>query len=232
VKSNTKIYLIYALILYLAYVIGSVVGKYIDLIKEWQTLAAGAMALGGALITVAVLISQHTFDKKKDREEKKKNALYMRSLIPDSLSELIFYSEKCFKYIQDNGDQIPNKPSSAIDTLKENIKFADVDTSKNLFEIVSFYQVHNARINSYKKNNATNKEENILYDICLLHHYFNKLFSYARDEVQSVKEIFPTKNDMEYSVKNLIGRDHYYDNPKKYDDLFSKMESHRKAAEK
>lgn len=205
--------------------------NYLELLYEWQTLVAGLIALIGALITTAVLIQQHSYDKKKHKEEKEKTEFYMRSLIPDALSDLISYSEKCFQYVLDE-KILPEKPNAAIEILKQNIKYSDVRTPENLFKIVSFYQVHNSRIDSYKQNLASNKKENIFYDICLLNHYFNSLFSYARNEKASVKTIFPDEKEMIYSVKSLIGRDRYYNNPAEYEDVFSRLETHRKAEEK
>lgn len=155
----------------------------------------------------------------------------MRSLIPDALSDLISYSEKCFQYVLDE-KILPEKPGAGIEILKQNIKYSDVITSENLFKIVSFYQVHNARIDSYKQNLAFNKKENMFYDISLLHHYFNSLFSYARNEQTSVKNIFPDEKEMICSVKGLIGRDRYYNNPAEYEDIFSQVEARREAEEK
>ena len=87
--------------------------NYLELLYEWQTLVAGLIALIGALITTAVLIQQHSYDKKKHKEEKEKTEFYMRSLIPDALSDLISYSEKCFQYVLDE-KILPEKPNEAI----------------------------------------------------------------------------------------------------------------------
>lgn len=204
---------------------------YIEFFKEWQTLLAGGIALFGALITTAMLMKQHSFDKKKHREDQHKNEFYMRSLIPDALSALISYSAECFKYVYD-GTELPNKPNEAISTLKENIKYSDLKTSKNLFEIVSFYQVHNSRINSYQKDIAMNKKESMLYDIAKLDHYFNSLFSYARNETKSVQRIFPNEREMRYAVKAMIGMDRYYSNSTKFDGIFTQVEDRRRLEEK
>lgn len=205
--------------------------NYIDLLKEWQTLVAGGMALIGALITTVILISQHSFEKRKYKEDRRKTEFYMRSLIPDALSTLLSYSEECFRYVHDETD-LPNKPNEAIAILKENIKYSDSKTSKSLFKIVSFYQVHNSRLDSYEDNIAMNKKESMFYDIALLYHYFSNLFAYARNEEKSVKKVFPNESQMKYAIKSMIGRDRDYNNHGEYEYIFTQVEDQRKTAEK
>jgi hypothetical protein len=198
--------------------------NYLELLQEWQTLVAGLMALFAAFCTIFVLKWQHA-------EERKRNAFYMRSKISDALCDLILYSEQCFKYIYDETD-LPSKSNEAIEILKENIKYSDSRTSKNLSKIVSFYQVHNSRIDSYEENKASNKKKNMLYDIAMLYHYSNSLFSYARNEAKSVKKIFPSDTEMTYAVKSMIGRERYYNHSTEYDKIFTQVEDQRKTAEK
>lgn len=199
----------------------------IEAIKEWQTLIAGILALSGALITTIILLRQHSFDKKRYRYDREKTEFYKRSLISDALCDLTEYSEKCFQHVYDK-KELPKKPDSAIQILRENIEYSDLNTSKNLSEIVSFYQVHNSRIEDYEK---VSEKEDILYDIFLLHHYFINLFPYARNETKSVKTIFPTKKEMVNSVKNAIGIGRYHRDKTQFSKILKQAESRRQIKE-
>lgn len=192
--------------------------ELVEFLKDWQTLTAGFVAFFGALITTVVLVVQHRFDKKKHREDQRKNAFYMRSLMPDALSELVSYSKACFRHVNDE-DSLPAKPDKAISILKENIKYTDAKTSKCLFDIVSFYQVHNSRLESYADSIAMHKYEHILYDMTLLYHYSCCLFSYARNEVKSIKKIDPSEKDIMNAAKAMMDIDLYLDHPEHYDRL-------------
>jgi len=188
--------------------------ELVEFLKDWQTLTAGFVAFFGALITTVVLVIQHRFDKKNHKEDQRKNAFYMRSLMPDALSELVSYSEACFRHVNDE-DPLPAKPDKAISILKENIKYTDAKTSKCLFEIVSFYQIHNSRLQSYADSKVRKKLENIMYDMALLYHYVGCLFPYARNQVSSIKVIFPTELEIIDAAQGMIGRDRYPHEPEK-----------------
>lgn len=200
-------------------------------LESWQTLLAGLVAFLGALITTIVLIFQHSFNKKKYREERQAIEFYMRSLLSDALSELIKYSENCFRYIYDETDQ-PNSPNDAISILKENIKYSRIKTSKNLFKIVSFYQVHNSRLDSYQENIAMNKKEQMFYDIAKLHYYFNSVFAYARNEEKQLLRVFPNKLEMERQTRHLIGTKRVYVNEIEFNSIFSTIEEYRESEER
>ncbi len=189
-----------------------------DFIGKWQTLIAGFLALIGGVITTATLIHHHNFDKQRYREEREKTKLYKQSLLPDALSELLSYSKKCFVYLHKRQDSLPKKPEKAIATLKENIEYSDSITAKNLFEIVSFYQVHNERLSQIRlsqviTNSGRNEEAKMqmVYDATLLFHYFTALFDYARDEKVSVENIIPDEAKILLALKEMSDpTQHYY----------------------
>jgi|GEM_PF-3516334 len=197
-----------------------------DFLSVWQTLLAGAVAFFGAFLTCIILIIQHRFDKKRHREDREREAFYHRSQLPDALCDLVGYSEACFKYVYDDAP-LPEKPVESIGVLKLNIRYSDIKTSQSLFEIISFYQVHNSRLEAYHESLAMNKTENMLYDIAKLYHFFNSLFSYARNEAKTVNRIFPSKEEMEKSVKDVIGRDRVYNERTKFEHIFADAEKHR-----
>lgn len=199
---------------------------------EYQTFIAGFMALFGAVITTATLIKQHAFDQNKYRDDQRKIGFYRRSWMPDALSALLRYSEECFEYAFHGGTR-PDKPHAEIGILKENIQYADVDTSNNLFKIVSFYQVHNDRLDSYKTSEsiAINANSEILYDIAWLCHYFNSLWPYARNDIETVKNVFPDEKEMQYAIKSMIGVSRYLREPQEYDPIFEPIERKSKRQE-
>lgn len=202
-----------------------------EFFKEWQTLAAGLIAFLGALITTVILLFQLFHEKKKYKEQLRRNALHLRSQISDALCDLIRYTEQCFSYIETQ-KLLPKKPNKAINIIRENILYADPVTSQNLFKIISFYQVHNSRIESYRLSITRNKKERMQYDIALLSHYFTCLFSYARNEEKSVTRIFPNQKEMASSLRGLIGRETYMNDLTKYEGILESIEDAREREEK
>ncbi len=207
----------------------------IDCIKEWQTLIAGLLALISAVATIITLIWNHSSDKKRHIEEKEKAAekeeritRYTRSLLLNAAGTLYGYSKKCFAYVDNKEENLPKKPDEAIAILQENIKYSDSVTSKNIFDIVSFYQKHNARLEGYKENTSVNKKEHIFHDVIILLYYFSSLYPYARDEKKSIENLFPNIEDIKKIFINVVGLDQFLDDfhqgPKKYEKIFIQIE--------
>ena len=168
-------------------------------VYEYQTLLAGVIAAASLWIT---------WQNYKHQSNKK--ALYARARMNDALASICDYAEECFLAVKnDNKNELPEKRLEAISILTSSIEFLDSDTSQAVFELVSFYQVHNSRLNSYfspaNQIVRLGSREDKLYDSVLLHHYAARLFAYARNQTNSFTAKKPTLTEMSSSLNSVYG---------------------------
>ena len=90
-------------------------------------------------------------------------------------------------YLDGRSKELPSKPAGAINVLKAAVEFIDTQPSGKVFELVSFYQVHNARLFSGRERRGQVLAES-MYDTVLLRFYVDRLYEYARNESEIVNE--------------------------------------------
>lgn len=195
---------------------------------DWQTLASGILALIAAGATVWVMRGQI-----KDERRRHKDALYRKSLaaraqMPDALSALSRFTEACVQWADRSGARAPDLPLDAINVLKNGIEFVDSKTATSVFELVSLYQVHNARLFSHTPPIHGPEAADRLYDATRLRCLVDRLFPYARNEVQVAPQGNPTKSDMMTALKIITGLSYASNYEKRYEqvcDLIAKRHS-------
>ncbi|MER9493266.1 hypothetical protein [Mesorhizobium sp. M0006] len=190
--------------------------NWIAVLKDWQTLVTGIIALIAAWWTVRVIKTQIGLQKKEielgdERREadRQRKSWAVRAQMPDALGELVVYASGCFKFLNGDEADTPPVPSEAITVFKNSIEFIDNDTAAAIFELVSFFQVHNARLSGFKAgkrpSGTTDRITDRMYDAVLLHTYASRLFEYARNEVKVVKDGEPSLGEMVSSLKQIAG---------------------------
>ena len=192
---------------------------------DWQTLMAGLLALVGAAATVWVIRTQID-----DEHERHKDAIYRKSLVaraqmPDALSELSHFTEDCVIEYDRKTKAPTNRRSGAVDVLKNAIEFIDNTTALEVFDLVSFYQVHNARLYSSIGSRGGIMDSDRLYDTTKLRCLTDRLFSYARNEVKIASNGKPTRAEMMTALKVITAPHyelHYPDRYKRVVDLITK----------
>ena len=179
---------------------------FINTVKKWQTLIAGLLALGAATLSVRTIKKQIQQDKDIHEETKKRKAFAARAYMPDAVSKLLEYSKECFSYLENPSHALPCPPSDAITVFKNSIEFIDTDTAAAIFEMVVFYQVHNACLFSYEKESIEEKGDDYdqaIFDLILLTYHFCSIFEYARNEKEKIILGKPTVEEMETAGRQL-----------------------------
>lgn len=125
--------------------------------------------------------------------------------MPDALSGISRFVETCVMWAARREPVPPAAPTDAINALKNAIEFVDNETAKTVFELVSFYQVHNARLFAYTPPIAGPEAADRLYESTRLIALVNRLFPYARNEVQKAPQEEPSQEDMMNALKAITG---------------------------
>lgn len=132
-----------------------------------------------------------------------------RAKMNDALSYICTYTRACFWAVKDDEHtNILPQPMEYIDTLKASIEFLDKDTSESVFELVSFYQIHNARLENLLYHNETpvnGAKTDALYDAVRLYALAVRLFEYARNEVSSIKNSKLSLQHMHSALNGVYG---------------------------
>jgi len=167
---------------------------------EYQTLFSGVFA--AAMAALSVYVAYHNY--KNDFKRKEFSAI---AHMNDALSDVCTYSRTYFNMVKDGQTKNYEKPTDSINALKNAIEFLDGYSSETVFELVSFYQVYNSRLESYlnPEERAIGAKDNILYDSVKLYALSSRLFSYARKETDSIKNDKLTKNQMFSALNATYG---------------------------
>lgn len=127
----------------------------IEKLRLWLQILIPAAALAGAVL-IAVW-QQRRIDRRLI-DERDREHLASRSVLPISLANLNHYAENCVSILLDSypfSDEgtafagppvLPNLPEDVIKSLKECIETSDALTAKELASLVQFCQVQNSRM--------------------------------------------------------------------------------------
>lgn len=155
-------------------------------VYEYQTLIASIFA------GLSLFLAWKSFSDKRQRQK-----YAARSKLNDAIDDLCLYADRCFNYIHEDETK-PEKCYEAIETFKNSIEFLDQGASEAVYHIVSFYQIHNARLRSYEErpDAITSNIVERLYDCVYLRCVAAKLFEYARNRANSVHSKKPSLTEM------------------------------------
>lgn len=199
-------------------------------VERFQTIIAGGVALFAALLTVYMLARQIRLQQAQIDEEKwryadtrRSKAWAAKAALPDALSELCLYTEDCVNYLV-NGNKdtgLPDRPTGAIDVIKSAVEFADPESAKSLFNVVTHYQIHNARLGRYDEttgdHTSPTEVNDRVYDSIFLRALVDGLFEFARNEIETAPSTEITRQKMLSALRQCIGVAKYYATEKKYE---------------
>lgn len=172
------------------------------LLSEWQTLIGAVLAVIAALGTVYEMRRQTRGDEERHKNELLRKKLAARAQMPDALSEVSVYARASCRYLISN-DEKPAAPVGGMSTLKSVIEHIDTKQAEQTFDLVSWYQVQNARLIGSKKPKPVETRD-MLYDAALLQVKVNRLFDYARNEPEEKLPEKPTQEEMIGALKNAV----------------------------
>lgn len=188
---------------------------------KWQTLTAGAIALSAAWLTVRTIRQQIELQQSQIDEDKRRyeNAQLSKNWVarvgmPDALSALCEYTESCVAYLRiaDDDRQIPDTPAEAISVIKSSIEYVDPVSAHKLFELITHYQVHNARLSRHTEQNDQLENDIRICDTVKLRFLLDQLFEYARNEVDVVPDVEINRDGMVVALRGCVGFAEYAGN--------------------
>lgn len=173
-------------------------------LRDWQTLAAGVLALAAAAITAFYLRKQIGQSELQERARIRRRHFAVRSILPLALSALTDYAEGSAKTLiavlgHAKGKmiprgslviEVPETPVSAIETLREMIEFSDDYTGSYLASLIAQIQVQRSRLvdlREYLAPSASSRAivavvdvEIYIFDAAVIHAVASQFFRYAR----------------------------------------------------
>ena len=186
---------------------------------EWQTLIASAIALTAAWWTIRTIrrqirlqISQIDDEKRRHVDAQRSKMWAARAELPDALSTLCNYSERCVRHLMgaDGFDQMPDTPADAIGIVKSWVEYLDSESAEKLFDLIVHYQIHNSRLSGYRRTDKPAKNAERMYDTVYLRALVNRLFEYARNEVEVVPNPEVSHDDIMAALRICVGLGEYY----------------------
>jgi hypothetical protein len=189
--------------------------EFVKLIQDWQTLFAALLALLAAWWTVQTIKQQITTESDRHKDAQKRKELSARAQIPDALSALCRFTESCMKYHDGRSQEVPVRATDAITTLKSAIEFVAPQPAEKLFELVSFYQVHNARLFSSLRHRGAPTNADRMFDTVVLRFYTDRMYAYARNEAETVSDEL-TRDRLLSSLKSVVTLFEYVGNEDRY----------------
>ena len=190
---------------------------------KWQTLIAGTIALFAAWLTVRTIRKQIKLQQSQFKDAQLRKMWVARAGMPDALSTLCEYTGKCVAYLRnaDDNRQIPDAPAEAISVIKGSIEYVDPESAHKVFELIAHYQVHNARLSGHKDENDQAENDARIYDTVKLRSLVNRLFEYARNEVDAVPDVEINRDDMVSALRLCVGLGEYFGNEDKFAGVLS-----------
>jgi hypothetical protein len=169
---------------------------------DWQTLAAGLLALLGAWLTVRQIRRQIAQVDTAAEALRKRSETAAKAVLPLALSEVSGYASRCMlllgKLIETPGTKIssdcsaPALPQEVISTLQDCVRYANDDIQKKIAVLLGKIQVQRARLIYYIETNRGEEApigegaERII-DAADVYACNDTIYSYGRD-IEGVRE--------------------------------------------
>jgi hypothetical protein len=203
---------------------------FVEWLNKWQTLVSGILALiaGGGAVWAVLRQTREQRDQHAGMLERKR--LSARAQMPEALSDLVGFVRECVQFVDGRRVGAPSKPNEAIEKLKVAIEFVDTQPAKAIFELVSFYQVHNSRLFSDQPRvGGDNADAQAYYDAAKLFFLTNRLYDYARNQAETVDDQMNPDVLLD-ELKGVVGIGYYFGNEERYAGAVEKIEQERRAA--
>ncbi len=181
-----------------------------DCLKEWQTLAAGILALGGAIWTVGAIRDQLQYAREQDEDIRERKNFADRAAMPSALVSLLDYAHQSIVVLkelraglQPSGriqfdhtwvsPRIPDYPHEAASVLRTCLETADKAHRPGIVKVLRDLQIQNSRLRDIIKDvSATSGMIVMLNNLCEvivnsleLYVRGSHMFAYARAETNA-----------------------------------------------
>ena len=182
--------------------------KPITWIYNFQTLIAGALALGGAVVTIWGIRHQVKQSENQENERRRRQNMAARAMMPVALMEIHRYARECVSVLlpvlPDPPEQritahigeIPPIPADALFTLRQSVEFGSNEIATYLSDLIRYIQIQHARITDAKRD-LLREGGTIVLRANILQYTIDsldilaradKLYPYARRDVDVVPE--------------------------------------------
>jgi hypothetical protein len=174
----------------------------VDFLKDWQSLTAGLLALGAALLTVYIM-------RKNYREDLQRKELASRARLTIALSELCTYTNQCFQCLWQNSPyiQIPARPDEEIKVIANAIEFSPRLAGIQMAKLISKLQVNTVRLQSFTETENGHPLQDVFdtafYDLVELRCRINNMFEFSRNETNKVPAV-ENRKEMVNALKNVM----------------------------
>jgi hypothetical protein len=140
--------------------------RWIDVLKDWQTLVTGALAIIAALIGGTYIRQQTTIVEKREQARLKRQHAAARAVLPLALSALVDYAKDCASNLHPpmgsaSGSGVlqrsyvpPTLDPGVIPQLRDVIESADELLGERVSTIISDVQILAARLRSISDPNT------------------------------------------------------------------------------
>ena len=204
-------------------------------IDHWQTLIAGALAIGAAFIGGAFVNAQIRLARQQEDERLRRRHAATRATMPLTLSGLMEYARLCGRALrvlhlstrgesiraaQIEGFDIPPVPADKITALAEIIEAGRPDVGKAIAKLLSQLQVQDGRLRSTKADILDPHNplrslpkitlEDYILDVADLHARCEGMLDYAREESEDVSDK-PSAIDLKRALKLMNFHEQTFD---------------------
>lgn len=197
-----------------------------DILKDWQPLFVGILALLAAIGTIGMMQLQIRATERRHLDERFRRGRAARAVLPLALSTIGHFAQECMTFLVRNRlaiqahtpivDPKPEFPSDIIQPIKESIEFADDGPAATLAKLLREMQVHNARFTGLladadRRRLSILDVNQALMDAAKIYALVARHFEYARMESEDAPK--PIDGDAVRSALfvNRIHREEYPD---------------------
>lgn len=205
----------------------------VGMIKEWQTLVAGILALIAAYLTVRAIkqqikLQQDQFDKIQTRKR-----WMTRATLSDALAGVTSYCQSVVKIINAPRAMPIDRPSTEIDVLKAAIEHSNHHAAERIYQLTNKYQIQIARLEGFLNTRSadcprTHDIPMLMLNVAELQALTNSLFDYARNKSDDGPVTALTNLDVHTGLTNVTGLaeiDNFDDTRELIDQFFQQTSS-------
>ena len=188
----------------------------LNILKEWQTLAAGLLAVIAAIGTMRVVWKQHKLQKCQFEERLRRRQLACRAALPADLSTIIRYLEDCSCAVTTALRQklepqekrtvieIPKLEDRVIKNLQDLIEhIVDERNAEALVEILRIYQIQYSWLSwmlagfNHPNRNRIVTIEDVVPRIVKLFLHVESALPFSRNEVETIPKLQIREKDID-----------------------------------
>ena len=198
---------------------------FLNCLKEWQTLAAGLLAVIAAIGTMCVVWKQLNFQKRQSKERLRRRQLACRAALPDDLSTIIGYLKDCscavttalLQKLEPEAKRTviesPKLEDRVIKNLQDLIEhIVDERNAIAIAEILRIYQIQYSRLSwMLAKFNHPNRNgivtittkqniEDVVPCIVKLFLHVESAFPFSRNEVETIPKLQIREEDSDRAL--------------------------------